>query len=92
MNRIADLKAPGDPQGRTYQQINEQKKHNIPIGALVELDSGARLFVVNHTRDCDGTPLYYLAVDREDTKQERKGFRNPSWVGGYSEASIVVVA
>lgn len=57
-------------------------KHQIPIGAVVELEvedlmeilnvdgkevcielkGSARLFVVDHTQDCDGSPLYYLAA------------------------------
>jgi len=45
---------------RTYRDVNLEKKHSIPIGALVELETGARLFVLRHVRDCDGTPLYTL--------------------------------
>jgi len=65
---IADLKDPSDPQGRSYREINAEKKHGIPIGSLVELESGARAFVVGHTRDCDQAPLYSLAIDPEDCK------------------------
>jgi hypothetical protein len=48
-------------------------KHNIPLGALVEVVglepedgksnelNGLRLLVVRHGRDCDGTPLYTLS-------------------------------
>lgn len=77
--------------GLTYKEENMLKRHNIPIGTLVELDSGVRVFVVSHGRDCDGTPLYYLAIDKEDTKQQRKGFRNSSWSGGYPEDALSVV-
>ena len=35
----------------------------MPIGALVELDNGARLFVIRHTRDCDQTALYTLSLE-----------------------------
>ena len=38
------------------------KIHNIPIGSLVELANGVRVFVIKHTRDCAGTPLYSLAI------------------------------
>jgi len=64
--------------GNTYKQDNLELKHNIPLGALVEvkfdqwLGDGAcwkvhaRLWVVKHTRDCDGTPLYSLCVRKRD--------------------------
>ena len=41
-------------------------EHNIPIGSMVEInmeyhgDHGARLWVADHTRNCDGMPLYAL--------------------------------
>ena len=58
--------------GKTIRQNNMAKEHNIPLGTLVEvkfhqwLGHGAcqkihaRLFVVGHNRDCDGTPLYSI--------------------------------
>lgn len=58
--------------GKTIRENNSTIKHNIPIGALVEVKYDnwhgdgacekihARLWVVNHTRDCDGTPIYSL--------------------------------
>ena len=58
MINIADCKDPNDSHGRTYRELNLAIKHKFPIGSLVELENGARLFVVAHTRDCDGTPLY----------------------------------
>ena len=63
---IADLEDPDDPQGRSYREVNADKTHKIPIGALVEIENGARAFVVLHTRDCDQTLLYSLAIDPED--------------------------
>lgn len=88
---IADLRDPRDPQGRSYRQVNAEKPHNIPLGALVELPSGVRLFVVHHGRDCDQTPLYYLSPDSDDTTEERPGWRNRSWSGGYSEISLTPI-
>lgn len=67
---IADIVDPDDPQGRTYREQNIQKFHNIPMGALVEILSGARLFVVYRGRDCDQTPLYWLCADPTSTLQE----------------------
>ena len=88
---IADLRDPDDPQGRSYRQVNAEKTHSIPIGALVELENGARLFVVHHGRDCDQTPLYWLSADEDDTEQERAGWMNYGWTGGYSEDSLTVI-
>jgi hypothetical protein len=59
--------------GKTIKQNNMEKQHQIPIGALVEVKFDtwfgdgacwkvhARLWVVAHNRDCDGTPLYGLS-------------------------------
>ena len=88
---VHDLIDPDDPQGRTYKEVNATKQHNIPIGALVELPTGARLFVVHHGRDCDMTPLYYMSYDRTDTEGRVSRFRNPSWTGGYSEDALTVI-
>jgi hypothetical protein len=97
---IADLKDPADPQGRSYREINNARSHAIPVGALVEIThdpeypsamDGARLFVVMQTRDCDGTPLYELCADPEDTEQANPRFRNAKWHGGYSEESLTVI-
>lgn len=61
--------------GKTVRENNMAMGHNIPIGTLVEVEydegygkgayskSRARLFVVEHNRDCDGTPLYSLGKD-----------------------------
>ncbi len=92
LGNICDLKCPDDPQGRTYRQINAAIKHNIPIGALVELESGARLFVVYHSRDCDQTPLYYLSAEKDDIEQKVAGFRNPTWDGGWDEDALTVIS
>ena len=63
--------------GKTYREENLELKHNVPVGALVEAqwDSWfgdgacwkvhARLWVVGHNRDCDGTPLYSLSRWKE---------------------------
>ena len=63
--------------GKTYREENLELKHNIPVGALVEVQWDAwfgdgacwkvhaRLWVVGHNRDCDGTPLYSLSRWRD---------------------------
>jgi hypothetical protein len=88
---IADLQDPDDAQGRSYRQVNAEKVHKIPIGTLVELETGVRLFVVYHGRDCDQTPLYYLSHDQEDITPKYKNFRNESWTGGYPEDSLKLI-
>ena len=57
---IADLKATNN---QTYRQQNEAKNHFFNIDQLVEIESGARLFIAKQTRDCDGTPLYSLTPE-----------------------------
>ena len=59
--------------GKSFKDENLEIPHNIPLGTLVEVkwDSWfgdgacwkvhARLWVVRHNRDCDGTPLYTLS-------------------------------
>ena len=92
---VADLVVPGTD--KTYRELNAEKSHKIPIGALVEVSNpdvesdGIRLFVVHHGRDCDQTPLYYLSPNRDDTEQKDSRFRNSSWDGGYSEESLTII-
>jgi hypothetical protein len=81
MNNIADLKDPNDKQGRTYRQINNSVCHGIGLGVLVELDTGVRLFVAKHTRDCDGTPLYVLTSEI----QGEYPLNQMNWLHGYSD-------
>lgn len=59
--------------GNTIRENNWERSHDVPLGTLVEvkyshwlkdgacLRAEARLWVVSHDRDCDGTPLYSLA-------------------------------
>jgi hypothetical protein len=88
---IADLACSGDPDGRSYRQVNLAKVHAIPIGTLVEMKRGVRLFVVHHHRDCDGTPLYAMSADPDDTIQEDDRFHNQKWVHGWPEEALKVV-
>lgn len=87
---LHDFKDPSNPQGRSYKEVNSSKKHSIPIGTLVELKDGVRLWVVAHTRDCDQTPLYELCAYKEE--QVNNSFRNPKWHGGYAEESLTPAA
>jgi hypothetical protein len=88
---IADCKDPDDPQGRSYREVNAEKQHSIPLGTLVEIDNGCRLFVVNHGRDCDQTPLYGLSADKDDIVQHDTRFVNSGWTFGHTEESLKVI-
>ena len=94
---VADLRDPADPQGRSYRQVNAEKTHGVALGALVELESGVRLFVVKLGRDCDETPLYWLAPEMPeptDEAEEPAYHRHTmtKWVGGYGEESLTVIS
>ena len=74
INNVADLADPSDKQGRSYRQINNEKTHNFKVGQLIELECGARLHVLKHSRDCDGTPLYVIGLKESNIVE-----------GGYPE-------
>lgn len=62
---VADLKNPET--GLTYRQENAAKQHNIPLWSLVEVKGeGLRLYVCEHNRDCDQTPLYSLTMVKQE--------------------------
>jgi hypothetical protein len=83
---VADLIDPDDPQGRTYRQANAARAHSLPSGTLVEIEGGARLFIVHRGKDCDRTPLYWLAAEPDEERHEGK------WHGGYPEDSLTASA
>lgn len=87
MFNVADLTDPNDSQERTYRQVNAERAHAIPLGTLVELETGERLRVMMHTRDCDQTPLYSLGV----TGSEEDNIGRMTWHHGYGEESLAVV-
>jgi len=79
MNAVISHRIVG-PDGLTDRQRNMKIGHKFAIGALVELENGARAFVVMHTRDCDGTPLYVLGLKLDPSEYDR--------IGGYSEEDM----
>lgn len=86
---VADLRDPNDPAGRSYRQVNAEKTHSIPLGALVEIKGTCeRLYVVIQGRDCDQTPLYWLSLkdNEEDTF-----LRDSKRFGGYCEENLTVI-
>ena len=82
--------------GKTIKETNLALQHKIPVGTLVEVDwqqwhgdgacwsMKARLWVVEHTRDCDGTPLYSIGRRRTLYTQYDQ-FR------GFAEDSLIPV-
>lgn len=89
---VYDLVDPHDPQGRTWKQINAELTHQIPLGSLVELTSGVRLFVAYLGRDCDMTPLYWLTADSAWIGGDPESpYVRTYWNGGYSEESLKVI-
>jgi hypothetical protein len=93
MNNIIILHNLVEKNGKTIKENNLLLKHKIKIGTLVEVINlenyeGVRLYVVAHTRDCDGTPLYSLCADKTNIKQERDMFGNYGWDNGYSENNL----
>jgi len=93
--------------GKTIRENNLERTHNIPLGALVEVKYDkwhgngacekihARLFVTLQGRDCDGSPLYWLATapidewcDSFPPLMQKAVYRQ---VGGFGEESLTVV-
>ncbi len=85
--------------GKTWRQNNLAIDHTIPLGTLVEVDldysdhHGIRLFVVMHTRDCDGSPMY--ALGSSSNPDDSKYY--PQWIrryvdDGFSDECLKVIA
>jgi hypothetical protein len=72
---------------------NCEMEHKFPIGSLVEIRNGVRLFVIMHTRDCDGTPLYVLTAFKEDLENIAWSEKHKShnFIGGISEEEMRLV-
>jgi hypothetical protein len=83
---VADLQDRSDPQGRTYRQVNAAKTHAIPLGTLIELEDGERMFIKMHTRDCDQTPLYSIGL-KDDVVEHGLLCK---WHHGYAEENLKV--
>jgi len=82
--KIIMLSSYVEANGKTIKENNTAIKHSIPIGTLVEIETGVRLFILKHHRDCDGTPLYSIGIDEEDS------FSN--YIDhGYLESSFKVI-
>lgn len=103
ITNVADLVNPGT--GKTWREENLELTHKIPMWTLVEInnmnsnDHGARLWVVDHTRDCDGDPLYSLAckesgqawIRARDTGSELETIYSMALNHGWGESSLKVI-
>ena len=66
--------------------------HRIPLGALVEMPSGVRLWVARHVLGYDLAPLYCLCHDRREVgRNPAEEFYNFRWVNGVSEDKLRVI-
>lgn len=96
------------PSGKTWKEENAELVHTIPLGTLVEIqdpegdvlqNAGARLWVVEHSRDCDMTPLYVLGTKtrREQWEEAKRSGSETArlyamgFEGGYTEDDLKVI-
>lgn len=91
IKQVCDFLDPDDSAGRTYREINNSRSHKFDVGDLVEVNDGVRLFIVHRNRDCDGTPLYCLSPDQDNTAQLHKNLLNRDWHNGYSERNMKLI-
>ena len=89
ITQICDITDPDDSQNRTYREINNAKSHVYKVGQLVELESGARLYVAYLTRDCDGTPMVTLTPYKPvEGDEDMWFFIDQQVLTGYMESSL----
>lgn len=108
VQNIADIV---EGNGKTIRENNHNIQHSIPLYTLVEInanvlaESGMRLLVQGHTRDCDGTPLYMLTHDarvvgknvHENPKSSDPLSTAYYWqtqgkvISGYGESALIII-
>ncbi|MFL6600794.1 MAG: hypothetical protein ACJ8R9_05630 [Steroidobacteraceae bacterium] len=88
---LADLPDPSDPKDRSRRELNAAKCHRIPLGTLVDLEDGLRLYVVYHGRDCDNTPFYWLSPNAEDINWQPSQFFPSHFLGGFAQENLIVI-
>ena len=90
--------------GKTIKENNLDRHHNIPIGSLTEVKWDAwfgggacwkvhaRLWVVSHDRDCDGSPLYALSRYKRESCENFERLNLPLEIHrGFAEDSLTVI-
>jgi len=97
---VADIK--DTKTGKTWREENGEKTHKIPLDALVEVipwehgtHNGVRGYVSGHGRDCDGTPLYSITMEK-GLRVDKYGpefihLIRAAFTGGFSEESLKVI-
>ena len=80
---------------------NMKKKHSIPLDTLVEVDCpcsdqhGIRAWVVEHTRDCDQTPLYAIGLQKSQELNAIKQFNHSLYrfmiEDGFTQENLKIV-
>ena len=95
---VADIK---QKNGKTIREENLERFHKIPLKTLIEVKNdglpdhnGVRLWVVQHDRDCDGTPLYSLSFNKnweEDNRGSTMIYRE-SVLSGINEESLTIIS
>ena len=103
--RLIPISSIVEENGKTVRENNMAIGHKIPIGTLVEVKYDkwhgngacskvhARLWVIWHTRDCDGTPLYSLG-ENPDPMAYEGGLAECAMQGlegGFAEKSLTPV-
>jgi len=95
MNEILIAHNIPDKNGVSKKDRNLLIHHSYKVGEMAQLKDGVRLHIVKLVRDCDGTPLYELSADKNDTEWgvsfNQHNHRQRTWVGPYSADSICVV-
>ena len=89
--------------GKTVRENNMAIRHKIPIGTLVDVKYDewygdgacskvhARLFVVEHNRDCDGTPLYGLGKLPSDSEAYARSYATWMVDSSFGEDGLIPV-
>lgn len=80
ISNVADLTNPSEPQGRTYRQVNAEKTPAIPIGTLVELETGERLRKVDVDPDLVRITLLPLLRPLSAYESVNSNMRIQEWI------------
>lgn len=105
MVTIIPMSSVVEENGKTIRENNLAIQYKIPLNTLVEVVdreysdySKMRGYVVHRSRDCDGTPLYYLGpkdfkyvTDLEEPSFIYRALGNKGTFGAFGEDSLIVL-
>ncbi len=85
MAKVVFFKDLVEDNGKTIEQNNLSNGHKYPIGTLVKFETetchggsetktSGTLYVMEHTRDCDGSPLYLLGAMDLSKPENKKDY------------------